>query len=99
MNVSREEVLRIAQLARLDIDPAEADALARELDTILDHMTVLQGAGANEAAEQRPEPGPTRADESGADPLAFEPSELSPDWEQGFFTVPRLAALDVDRTA
>ncbi|MGI2335762.1 MAG: Asp-tRNA(Asn)/Glu-tRNA(Gln) amidotransferase subunit GatC [Dehalogenimonas sp.] len=42
MELSREEVLHIARLARLGIEDAEVDRLQGELSDILGHFTVLQ---------------------------------------------------------
>ena len=41
MELTREEVLHIARLARLGIDDAEIDRLQGELSNILEHFTVL----------------------------------------------------------
>jgi len=41
--ISREEVARIAQLARLSLSDEEAGAMAADLDTILGHVEQLQG--------------------------------------------------------
>jgi aspartyl-tRNA(Asn)/glutamyl-tRNA(Gln) amidotransferase subunit C len=41
MELSREEVLHIARLARLGIDDAEIDRLRGQLSDILGHFTVL----------------------------------------------------------
>jgi aspartyl-tRNA(Asn)/glutamyl-tRNA(Gln) amidotransferase subunit C len=44
--ISREEVAHLAALARIDLQPAELDRLAKELDVILDAVaTVQQVAG------------------------------------------------------
>ena len=96
--VSREEVLRIAQLARLHVDAAAADAIAADLATILDHMSVLNAAGDVPLSIQDAA-APVRADEPGADPLGFPVENLGTHWQNGFFTVPRLAALDAERVA
>jgi len=41
VGVTREDVLHIAELARLGVDSARADELTRELSSILEHMEVL----------------------------------------------------------
>ena len=48
--IDREEVLRIANLARLHVDDEEADALARDLESILDHVATLREAPLPEAS-------------------------------------------------
>lgn len=42
MKISREEVNRIATLARLSLGEAEAEALTRQLDAILEYVAQLQ---------------------------------------------------------
>ena len=99
MSVTREEVLHVAALARLELSAAEIAALITQLNDILDHVNVLEAADVGEipavtgASEW---PAPLRADEPGADPLNLPATALSESSEQGFFTVPRLAALDAD---
>ena len=94
--VSPEEVLRIAALAKLAPSEAEAAILAGELASILGHMDVLAGAG--ELASDGPSgdtlPPASRTDVPSSDPLAFGIAELSESAEAGFFTVPRLAAME-----
>lgn len=52
----------------------------------------LEGVAPLEALFERS--APLRADEVGAEPLARPLAELAPAWEEGFFVVPRVAALD-----
>ena len=51
MAIDRDEVLRIAALARLKVDPAEADALARDLERIVGYMERLKEVELPEDAE------------------------------------------------
>jgi len=95
MAVSREEVLKIAALARLRLTPEEVERFAAQLGTILDHIGLL-----SEVKEAAPPvepvewPAPLREDGGRPDPLGLPPRELAPAWEEGFFAVPRLPALD-----
>jgi len=41
VSVTREDVLHIAELARLGVDAVRADELTKELSAILSHMEVL----------------------------------------------------------
>jgi aspartyl-tRNA(Asn)/glutamyl-tRNA(Gln) amidotransferase subunit C len=92
--VTREDVLHIAQLARLGIDAERADALTRELSAILAHMGVLSQVDTAGAA-------PTAGVGEGGTPLRPDvgaPAEMSgtleafaPAMRDGFFIVPRLA--------
>jgi aspartyl-tRNA(Asn)/glutamyl-tRNA(Gln) amidotransferase subunit C len=98
--MDRETVMRIAALARLRLDRDEVERLTAQLNDILRHVEALGavdvagvegGAGAVGVAGGA---APLREDVPGADPLARPPAELAPAWMDGFFTVPRLAALD-----
>lgn len=95
MGVTPEDVRRVAALARLRLESAEAEALTRQLNDILRHVDALQAvdiaAAPADAAGAAPR-APLRADQAGADPLADEPAAFAPSWQEGFFTVPRLAS-------
>lgn len=94
MAVTREDVLHIAELARLGVDSARADELTKELSAILAHMEVLShvdtatmpataGAGA-EGTPLRPD--------AGLPPSMVRTLEsFAPAMRDGFFIVPRLA--------
>lgn len=93
MSVTREEVLRIAQLAELDVDEETLPALADQMSRILDYVAQLAAVPASE--QLRPYvPGPDairfRADEVNPAPLAIPPAELAPAFKEGFFVVPKL---------
>jgi aspartyl-tRNA(Asn)/glutamyl-tRNA(Gln) amidotransferase subunit C len=64
--ISPEEVEHTAQLARLELTPAERDAMARDLDRILDHVAALQALdteGIEPTSHPIPVPTPLRSDE------------------------------------
>lgn len=94
MAVTREDVLHIAELARLGIDTERADALTRELSAILAHMEVLSQVDTSSVA-------PTAVGVAGGTPLRPDvgvPSGMAgtlesfaPSMRDGFFIVPRLA--------
>jgi aspartyl-tRNA(Asn)/glutamyl-tRNA(Gln) amidotransferase subunit C len=92
--VTREDVLHIAELARLGVDGARADALTKELSAILAHMEVLSAvdtASVPPAAGVRGEGTPLRPD-VGVPPLMVGTLEsFAPAMRDGFFIVPRLA--------
>ena len=100
MAVTREDVLHIAELARLGVDGARADELTNELSAILAHMEVLSqvdtssvpttaGAGAGGT--------PLRPD-VGVPPLMKGTLEsFAPSMRDGFFIVPRLATHEDPR--
>lgn len=107
MSLEPGEVRRLAALARLELGDEELEEITRQLDGILAHVGDLDpgdgvprdsdgATGGTEAAMDRAEAAPLRADHPAADPLMEEPSALAPDWLDGFFTVPRLASHDED---
>jgi aspartyl-tRNA(Asn)/glutamyl-tRNA(Gln) amidotransferase subunit C len=92
--VAREDVLHIAELARLGVDTARADELTKELSAILAHMEVLSQVD----TESVP---PTAGVGSGGTPLRPDVGvsplmtgtleSFAPSMRDGFFIVPRLA--------
>lgn len=97
MAVTREDVLRIAELARLRLSPEESARFTDDLNGILAHMEALAEPdlaavpAMGLAAEWE---APLRDDSPGADRLAIPLTELGPAVVDNFFTVPRLPALD-----
>ena len=93
--VSETDVLHVAALARLSIEPERLSSLVHELNGILEHMEVL------ERVETGREPGderegmaetPMRSDRSGDSvPLDIPRETFAPSMRDGFFLVPRLA--------
>lgn len=99
MAVTPEEVRRLAALARLRLDDGEVAALAGDLDAVLEHVRALglaDGPDAPPPAAADPGAPPLRSDAFGADLLHRTPDMLAPAWQDGFFVVPRLPALDAD---
>jgi len=94
MAVTRDDVLHIAELARLGVAAARADDLTKELSAILAHMEVLSQVDTASVA-------PTIVVEAGGTPLrpdaGVSPSmkgtidSFAPLMRDGFFIVPRLA--------
>jgi aspartyl-tRNA(Asn)/glutamyl-tRNA(Gln) amidotransferase subunit C len=94
MAVTREDVLHIAELARLGVDTARAEELTKELSGILAHMEVLSQidtASVPTTASIGSEGTPLRPD-VGVSPLMKGTLEsFAPSMRDGFFIVPRLA--------
>jgi aspartyl-tRNA(Asn)/glutamyl-tRNA(Gln) amidotransferase subunit C len=94
MAVTREDVLHIADLARLGIDAARADELTKELSAILAHMEVLsQVDTAQVALTSGVGSGgtPLRPDERVTPLMEGTLESFAPSMRDGFFIVPRLA--------
>lgn len=97
MSVTREDVLHVARLARLQLTEEELTQFTGQLNSILLHALELQELGeigADALASAAEWPAPLRADDLGADMLKHTPDAFAPGWEAGFFSVPRLAAMD-----
>jgi aspartyl-tRNA(Asn)/glutamyl-tRNA(Gln) amidotransferase subunit C len=93
MPVTRDDVRRMAALARIGIPDDRLDALVAELDGILAHMDVL--ARVQPAPATRDVAGmPLAPDEPPGEPLARPLESFAPRSRDGFFLVPRLDTHD-----
>ena len=91
MSVTNDDVLHVAQLARLAIDDARLPGLVAELNGILQHIDALQQATLSaDLGERRVAGMPLRAD--GVLPVALQRTReaFAPATRDGFFLVPRL---------
>lgn len=95
MSVTRDDLLRMAALARIGVPEARVDALVRELGGILAHMEALAKVEPPAAATDDRRM-PLGADEPGSVPLARPRESFAPLMREGFFLVPRLATHDDD---
>ena len=99
MSVSREEVLKIAALAELEVDEAGLSELAAQMSRILDYVAQLSSVVASENAKPFI-PGPDsvrfRPDEVKPANLAFGPDTFAPAFRDGFFIVPKLGQFGDD---
>ena len=91
--VSVADVRHVAMLARLGLTDERAQALTRELNTILEHMDALSKINTDGVAEytaidagmrRGPDQGPSAV-------LASGPESIAPEMRDGLFLVPRLA--------
>jgi len=93
MSVTQDDVLRIAQLAELEVDEESLPALVEQMSRILDYVAQLSAATTNGGAKTFV-PGPDairfRADEVKPWPLAVGPEDIAPAFKNGFFLVPKL---------
>lgn len=97
MSVSRDDVLRIAQLAELDVDDEALPALAEQMSRILDYVAQLSAVPSSDALKPYV-PGPDairfRPDEVAPAPLAAGPDTFAPVFKEGFFVVPKLGQFE-----
>jgi len=100
MGVTREDVRKIAELARLHPDEGSVARLTEELNGILEHIRSLEEvdtSGVEQPEGWRSGRLPLRPSELPRDPLAAgAPGDRAPRWVDGFFVVPRLPALESD---
>ncbi|MGH7502773.1 MAG: Asp-tRNA(Asn)/Glu-tRNA(Gln) amidotransferase subunit GatC [Longimicrobiales bacterium] len=99
--LTTEEVERFTPQLGIILDHVAELEAASELQRIARPAADEPGTDAADATLAVNEPGaepqehhaPLAADEPGADPLHLAAAELAPAWRDGFFTVPRLAAM------
>jgi aspartyl-tRNA(Asn)/glutamyl-tRNA(Gln) amidotransferase subunit C len=95
MSVSRDDVRRVAHLARIALADERIDLLAAQLNDILGHMEVLRAVPEESSgALTRVEMPPLREDTVAPQPLARPLEAFAPSIRDGFFLVPRLASHD-----
>jgi aspartyl-tRNA(Asn)/glutamyl-tRNA(Gln) amidotransferase subunit C len=93
--IDRAEVRRISELAHLELDEAAVDSLTRDLESILDHVALLDGLDVSEVdptaatakSTSRTRDDIPRSCLSNDDALANAPSAAD-----GHFRVPRVFA-------
>ena len=94
MSVSIDEVKHVAMLARLGLTDERAAALTRDMNTILEHMRVLEQVdttGVREYVSGDVSGMRLRRDEGPAAPLGATNDSFAPEMRDGLFIVPRLA--------
>ena len=94
MSITRDDVLKVAQLAELRVADAEVAPLVTQLGGIVEFVAQL---GEADVPADTPEftVGPSqvalREDAVAPVPLERSPERMAPDWQDGFYVVPRLA--------
>ncbi len=96
MSISPEEILQIANLARLRLTDAESGDLSDDLSQILEYVDTL--ASLPMPAGERLGLGSPQAPERVAgqippDSMAHPPADSAPDFRDGFFMVPSPPSL------
>lgn len=97
MSIGREEVLKVARLAELDVAEADLPRLVEQMGNIVGFVEQLNEVPAGDEAPSflaGPAALTLRPDEPGAVPLTRPPAELAPEFLRGFFVVPRLGAME-----
>ena len=97
MSVTPEEVARLAALAELAVKPEELAALTAQLDRIVGFVEQLGELGDQEGAGRfvaGPDAAPLREDVVRPASLAIPPRDLAPEFDGGFFVVPKLGTLE-----
>jgi aspartyl-tRNA(Asn)/glutamyl-tRNA(Gln) amidotransferase subunit C len=93
MKLSKEEVLKIANLARLELSGAEVEKYATQLSAILDYVEKLNELnieGIEPTAHAVLVPTPYRNDEPIRNTALEKSLSNAPDREDDFFRVPRV---------
>lgn len=95
MSVEREQVRRVAELARLALSEDELDRFTPQLSDILDHIDALAGLELDDdEARDEITPAPLRPEDAAPDALERSPEDMAPEWRDGFYVVPRLSAQE-----
>lgn len=94
MSIGRNDVLHVAELAEMKVAEGEIGALVGQLNGIVAFVAQL-GDAEIPAGTAEFTVGPARvalrADVVAPIPLARSAERMAPDWEAGFYVVPRLA--------
>lgn len=97
MSVTPDEVMQMARLAELSLDPADLPALTAQMDRIVSfvaQLSTLPDDGEVDAGQVGPAATPLREDNIRPSGLARNPEAFAPEFSAGFFVVPRLEAMD-----
>ncbi|MCU0619904.1 MAG: aspartyl/glutamyl-tRNA amidotransferase subunit C [Gemmatimonadales bacterium] len=94
--IGREEVLHVARLAALEVPEAELPALVEQLRRIVAMVDQLAEADTSGAPAFLAGPAAValRPDHLAPEPLARPPAAFAPGFTDGFFAVPRHAAME-----
>ena len=90
MIVDRDEARRIARLARLEMDDATLDRMAREMSGILDYIDQLRDVDCGDVRAPEAIATSLREDEAREAGVSGQVAANAPDWRDGFFVVPQV---------
>ena len=91
MSIRREEVERIAELARLELPPERLETMAAQLSRVLDFVAALERldlAGCEPSEFASPDEALRRDEANGRRLGAETATRRAPETEDGFFLVP-----------
>jgi aspartyl-tRNA(Asn)/glutamyl-tRNA(Gln) amidotransferase subunit C len=96
MSIERDDLEKVAGLARLQLSRDEAERLTRDCRSILRYFQAARDA---DVAGTRPlgaleHAAPLREDRVDSEPLDRALDEIAPVWRDGYFILPRLPAMD-----
>lgn len=94
MSLGPDDIRRVAALAQLDIPEKDIPRLAAELNAIVGYVGRLGDPAADPAGGNDETPTALREDVVAPTPLSLAPGTLAPEFRDGFFLVPKLAAMD-----
>ncbi|HET7274786.1 MAG TPA: Asp-tRNA(Asn)/Glu-tRNA(Gln) amidotransferase subunit GatC [Longimicrobiaceae bacterium] len=97
--IDRDDVRRLAALARIRLGDDEVQSLSDDLTSILRVLLPLDSLDVSELAGRPPVDAEQiattlRPDEVAPTHVHRPLTELAPSWREGFYTVPRIPALD-----
>jgi aspartyl-tRNA(Asn)/glutamyl-tRNA(Gln) amidotransferase subunit C len=99
MSVDRDEVLRIAGLAKLRLDEDELERMTGDLNSILGHVDTLAELEEEDVPREEERAEGRRSTRSGektdAEPGRLDPSTMAPSFRDGFFVVPPPPGFEV----
>jgi len=97
MSIGREDVLKVARLAELDVAEADLPRLVEQMGNIVGFVEQLNEVPAGDQAPPflaGPAALTLRPDVPGSVPLSRPPADLAPEFLHGLFAVPRLGAME-----
>jgi aspartyl-tRNA(Asn)/glutamyl-tRNA(Gln) amidotransferase subunit C len=97
MTIGRDDILRVAKLAELDVPAQDVEALAAQISRIVDYVARLADVPAGESAapfQAGPSAVTMREDVPGSVPLVHDVASFAPEFRDGLFLVPRLGSME-----
>ena len=94
MKIDRQTIKRLERLSRIELQPAEIETVAGQLERMVEFVATLRDAdttGAERTGLVDHGTGESLRDDAARDGLTREVvAEIAPDFEAGFFRVPRV---------